>query len=109
MRAGLLRHAIVIQSPTETRDSIGGVVKSWATFASMRASVEPYQAREIARGEQVRADVSHKIVMRYVSGLSPKFRIAWTVGATTRYFHIVQILNIGERDKTINVLAMEEV
>ena len=109
MRAGLLRHRIVIQSPTESRDTIGGVVKSWATFQIMQANIEPYQAREFGRGEQVRADVSHKITIRYISGLSPKFRIAWTVSGVTRYFHITEILNLGERDKTINVLAMEQV
>ena len=107
MRAGLLRNKIIIQSPTESRDTIGGVTKTWATFAEAWASIEPISQREFDRSDQTRADASHKIVIRFVSGVLPTFRVAWTVSGTTRYFNIVGIANTDERSKTITLMAME--
>ncbi len=105
MRAGLLRHRIVIQGVTETRDAVGGVSRSWATDATRWGSIEPVRGRELLESDSVRGDVTHKIRFRYYSGLTPTNRL--THGGRT--FEIVSVLNPGERDIMTEVLAKEEV
>ena len=35
MESGKLRNKLLIQSSTETRDNLGGVVQTWATVATV--------------------------------------------------------------------------
>lgn len=103
MRAGPLRHQIVIEQTTETRDTSGGVIDTWSTFATVWASVSPLIGREYMAAKQVSADVTHKIRMRYLSGVTPKMRVSWD----SRTFDIGSILNVDERDIEMVIMATE--
>ena len=46
MRGRHLRHKILIEQVTETRDSAGRVIETWSTYATRRAEVEPLNGRE---------------------------------------------------------------
>ena len=102
--AGELRHRLAIQSATETRDAIGGVTKSWATVATRWGSIRPLSGQELVSAQQASPRVSHKITIRYYSGLTPAFRLQ----NDSRTFNISSILNIIERDK-IQVILAEQV
>ena len=64
LKAGRLRDRIELQQPTESRDTHGGVSKSWTTYARVWASVEPLSGRERFLAEQVKAELSHRVVLR---------------------------------------------
>lgn len=77
MRAGTLRHRVTVEHKTETRDSYGGVVTTWTTFAaSVPAAILPLSGREFFESEAQQSEVSAKIVMRMLAGLLPSMRIA---------------------------------
>jgi len=75
MRAGSMRHAVTIQSPTKSQDSTGSIVSTWADFAETRASIEPISGREFFSAAQVRSDVTTRIRIRFLEGVTPKMRV----------------------------------
>jgi SPP1 family predicted phage head-tail adaptor len=100
---GKLRHSITIESAARTPDGAGGATLAWSTFVSTFASIEPASARERWMGHQVEADVTHKITMRYQSGITSAMRVVF--GA--RVFQIHGITNEDERSQWLH-LACEE-
>jgi SPP1 family predicted phage head-tail adaptor len=75
MRAGSMRHVVTIESPTKTQDSTGSIVSSFATFAETRASIEPITGREFFSASQVQSDVTTRIRIRFMEGVTPKMRV----------------------------------
>ena len=105
IQSGRLRHRIVIQSPTETQDTYGEPIKTWTTFLTTWASVEPLKGREYWESQQVNAEVTYKITMRHRPGLNPKMRVSWD----DRTFEIKNILNDFERDRRLTLMVTESV
>lgn len=103
MRAGDLRHSIVLQKPTEASDGIGGMTTTWSTFKTVRAAIWPLKGAEYISAMQVTSEISHKIRIRYISGLTPKHRIKWG----SRYFDIEEIINPDERDIYFEMMCKE--
>lgn len=106
MRAGLLRHEIIIQSSTEAAGSSGDPRPRWdevTPFATVWASVEPLTARETILADGVNSEMTHRIQMRYLAGLTSKHRIKF--GA--RYFDILGVRNIDERGERMELLCRE--
>ena len=77
MGAGKYRHRITIQQLTTSKGSLGGVVKTWSTFATVRAQVLALSGREFWQSKQVNADTTHKVTIRYLSGVLPTMRIVF--------------------------------
>lgn len=101
---GSLRHRIQVQSATVT-SSAAGNVKAWATVANGTrwASIEPLRGFEAMQGMQADARVTHRIAMRYLSGVTPSYRVLFG----SRVFHIRQVRDMDER-RTWQELIVEE-
>ena len=104
IEAGKLRHRLAIQSHTEARDSFGGSTKTWATQKTVWGSVRPMSGKELVNAQQVDSRVTHRIVIRFYSGLDTTYRFLFG----TRVFNIVSVLNIQERNKLLVITAIEE-
>lgn len=74
---GDLRERVMIQRTTNTRDSVGGIIQSWATVATVWASVEPMSAGEQFRRQQVQAKADWRVTIRYRNDILPADRITW--------------------------------
>lgn len=110
MQAGKLRHRLMIQSlpDTPTRGTSGEEKvddSEWQNVAMIWGSVEPLAGREFFAAQQVNADVSHRIRLRYLPGITPKMRLKFG----DRIFDIVNSLNIEERNRELELLAREVV
>ena len=79
MQSGRLRERVTIQQQSITRDSYGGEVINWTTFASVWASVLPAASGErfIRGAVQELAKITHTVRIRYRAGITPKMRISW--------------------------------
>lgn len=75
MRAGTLRHRVAIQRLTQGVDAYGGATETWATVATVWASVESVTGREYFAGAQVQSEVTTKVRIRYRSGIVPTMRV----------------------------------
>lgn len=107
MRAGNLRHRVDIQVQTETPDGLGGSTLSWDSVSGMGsvpAAIWPTSAKERLDGMKLEQVITHKIRIRYQSGITSKNRILF--GA--RVFNIVSILNFEERNKVLDMLCTED-
>jgi SPP1 family predicted phage head-tail adaptor len=76
IQAGKLRHLIVIQKKSTSRDSCGGELPaSWVPFASVRASVEPLQGREYTSASGDKAEATTRFRLRHLSGVTASMRV----------------------------------
>jgi SPP1 family predicted phage head-tail adaptor len=105
MRAGLLRHRVELQSRTLTADGFGQPVETWATYATVSASVSPLRGRERFAAMQVAAETTHRIVMRGRSGIKAEDRVFYD----GRVFDIRAIMDMDERGIMLELLCTEEI
>ena len=92
---GKLRDRVTVQQATETRNSLGEVVQSWSTYATVWASVEGISSREALQQGQVQTDVSHRVQIRYLDGLKQTMRLSWR----DRVLEIVSLLEHANRSE----------
>lgn len=105
MRAGKLRHRVIIQKATETRDAHGGITRTWADVSTVWASVEPLSGREFLDASQTEADISHRVRIRHYDDLTPSHRIVHG----GRHLNIETIMNRDERDIELELMCKEDV
>lgn len=98
-------HRITIEQASESLDSERAVTQTWSVVAVVWAAVTPLSGRELYSARQLHADVDYKIETQYRSGVTPKMRITWA----RRTFDIRQVVNVGERNRDLEILATERV
>ena len=74
---GKLRERVTIQAATETRNAMGETTQAWSTFVERWASVQCISAREFLLSGQQNTEISHRVRLRYVEGLTSTMRILW--------------------------------
>jgi SPP1 family predicted phage head-tail adaptor len=104
MQAGKLRNRITITAPDDAGSDWGGEY-TYSTFATVWASIEPLSGREIMDLRQDNAEVSHRIICRYVKGVKPSMRISFQ-GKT---YYITAVMDAQSRHEYLEILAREEV
>lgn len=104
MRAGKLRYRITIQNYTITNTQ-GEIAKTWATFATVWADIEPLKGREYFESAIEEAEVSAKITMRYKSGVKPQMRVLHD----SVYYDIVSVIHSGLREREMVLMVNENV
>lgn len=105
-RAGTRRHRVALQSITGRAASGDGYVDTWATYATVWASVVPATAGNEDRPTANTTDtpVTHLVEMDYRVTVRPQHRV---ILKATRPLYIRGIQNVDERDVTL-VLSCEE-
>jgi SPP1 family predicted phage head-tail adaptor len=115
MRSGALRHRVKLQAPsTVAQDSFGeddGGYEATPNLAVRDAAIEPLKGNERFVAQQLDATLTHRITLRYdpvSAGLTPAHRLVM-IGSTNRVFDIRDIVDIDERNQTLEIMAMERV
>jgi len=104
MEAGALRHKVLIEKPAETINSLGEITTSWTTFATVWAEIIPLSGKEYWSSRQVNSEVTGKIRIRYLPGITPKMRVKFG----SRIFNIEAVMNYQEKNIE-SVLLVKEV
>lgn len=107
---GDLRHRITIQSVTNTQDLESGEIhQTWATFAERWASVVPAetlsQRHEYWEAAQEQVKLTHVVTIRYTAGVTAAMRVLFG----SRVLDIQTVVDLGERNKTMELLCTEQV
>jgi SPP1 family predicted phage head-tail adaptor len=107
LRAGQLRRSVAIQATTDTRNSVGEPVESWATITggTVWASLEPLTGREYQTAGVIAAEASHMVRIRYLANITPKHRVLFG----SRVFDILGVRNIEERQRMTELFVRERV
>ena len=95
IEAGKLRERVTIQQAAEARNSLGETTLSWATFTERWASVEGVTAREALGLGQLEISITHRVRLRYVTGLTQQMRLIWR----GRTLEIVSLLEHNNRSE----------
>lgn len=103
MRAGKLRHRVTVERPQEAAGAYGEAQVSWEPMATVWASVEPVSGREFFAAAQVQTDITHRVRMRYLAGVTPKHRIRFG----ERLLDVRLVRNIEERNAELELLCVE--
>jgi SPP1 family predicted phage head-tail adaptor len=77
MRAGVLRHRVLIEQPVTARDPVtGDVVETWATYAaSVPAEIVPLSGREFLQSGANQAELTARATVRWDAGIQTTMRL----------------------------------
>ena len=77
MRAGSLRHRVTLQRQELVFGELGAPLhnKVWKDVATVWASVEAVSGREFFASQQVQSEVTHKVTIRFLPGVTADMRI----------------------------------
>lgn len=104
IQSGKLRHYLTLQQPTESRDAMGGVTRTWSAVGNLHGEVRPVSAREFVNGERLTQDVTHIIRTRYRAGVTPSMRFTWG----GRVFNIEKVINAQESGVMLEFTCIED-
>lgn len=78
MRAGKLRHRVMLQKLGRTRNPVtGGWTEGWVDVASAWASIEPLSAREFIAAQASQSEITARVVIRYRPDVDATMRILY--------------------------------
>ena len=76
MRAGDLRHRLTIQKPDKVKDPLSGeLVDGWIDVTTVWGSVEDLAGKEFFAAQQVNAEITTQVIIRYQKGIKAIMRI----------------------------------
>lgn len=106
--SGRMRHRVTIERRTaRTRDAAGHRKgkdrQDWSALCTAWAEVMPLSGRELWTAQQVQPDISHRVTMRYRSGVTPAMRVRH--GGRT--LNIESVINDGELGASMQLLCRE--
>lgn len=105
MNAGDLNKRICLLAPATQRNGTGEELATFTEYAKVWAAVNPLNGRELERGKQIAATVSHEVRIRYRTGVNPKQRIV----LGTRTLEINAVINKEERNVELLLYCSEVV
>ena len=100
------RHLLTLQTRTETLDALGEATPTYQDLAKVWGRLEAVSSKEQFESQQIRAEVSHRITIRYASAyaaLKAEDRIV--IGSRT--FDIVTPIDKEGRRRELEITAME--
>lgn len=103
-RPAQMKHRLALQSLSRVADGQGGWTESWATEATVSAMIEPMKGYERFQAQQVQTPVTHKITIRYRSGVTTKKRFLFG----SRVFEIKEVTNENEENRYLIIRALEQ-
>ena len=104
IKAGLLRHRLIIATVTRTQGPAGGPIETWATTTTVWGDIRPASGRETIDGDRMDSRVTHEIEIRYYSGLNADNRFQDEDG---NIYNIVTVKDIGRRRHRMLIEVIE--
>jgi len=106
MKFERMRHRIILQKPLDIElNTMGETAPKYENWKTVWANVEPMVGREYQESQKLQAETSYRITIRYLAGLHPNMRVMFR----GRAFEVQSILNIGERNEELLLVAIEKV
>jgi len=102
VRAGRLRHRLVFQRKTETRNAHGGIIDSWSNTTTRWGAIEAKKGDEKLIADRTDVRQKYEIFTRYISDLKETDRII----NNGDIYHITSIDNKDRRDWQLKITAI---
>lgn len=101
MRAGKLRHRIIIQQKAPALDEYGGTVYEWSDYATVWAKKRPLRGRELMAAQAAQSETTVMFYTRYLSGINSTMRIVHD----GEYYDIASVIDVDERHRELEISA----
>ena len=101
--AASMNKRVEVQLESATSDGQGGFENEWATTQTLWASIEPLKGYERMQAMQLANPITHKVRMRYNSGVTTKHRLLYS----GRVFQIKEVINENEADAFLTLRCVE--
>lgn len=106
-RIGRMRAGLRFESPPTARDGMGEVRSgTWSEAFKTRGTIRPERGTTFQEGQSLNTEVTHRIVIRHRSGITPKMRIIEI--STSRSFEIRSIDNVGNKNRWLHCMCQEQ-
>ncbi len=105
MRAGQLRHRIVLQSKTASRDAMGGDIITWSDRDTVWAAVEPLRGREYFSAHEFQSETEIRFRIRYRPDITTAWRAMWE----TRPYDITAVIDVNGKHVEQELMAKTQV
>lgn len=104
VKAGQLRHRIVIEQDDAQRDSqTNEPIENWKPFKHLWARIDSASGSERFASQQIEGTVTHQITIRNARGITNKMRVRYDA----RVFGILAALDMEERGAEGTLLCEE--
>ena len=100
---GDMKRRITLQCPSKTDDEGGGRRVVYISVADVWASIEPISSREYFFAQQARAEVTHKIHIRYREDVKNNWRVRYG----TSQFLVDSIIDMTGEWRFLELLCHE--
>lgn len=103
---GQLKRRVEIQVSDRTQNDFNEEILSWKTIGVVWARIQPKRRRaesEFESSNQLTAEITHEIMIRYRAGLTQRNRIKFG----SRVFDINLVRNIFEENRFMELLCRE--
>lgn len=100
---GQLRKRLELQAPTDSTDAYGQPTRSWVTYATVWAHIEPTGGGEPAAGNEQQLERTHRITIRHRAGVESTHRGLY--GA--RVLNFDSVINVDELNVWLLITATE--
>lgn len=109
MQSGKLRYLVAIEEQSSSKDTFGAPQELWSTVAQVYAGFETLSGQELFAAQKIDANVTHKITIRYRSGIVAKMRVNWTDSreGRNRIFDILAPTDPDQGRQKLHLLAIE--
>jgi SPP1 family predicted phage head-tail adaptor len=94
---------VVIKEKVVSRDTYGEEDVTWTDVATVWADVQPVRGREYLEMDQSQADVTHRVYLRWRSGIEPTMRLVFE----GRVLQIESVIRPGERRVGLELICRE--
>lgn len=103
VRAGDLRHRVVIESPLRTSDGAGGSTTEWQIVAEVWAAIWSRAADETFALDRLVGTASHDIWIRFRADVTPDMRMR----CGPRTFDILGAIDVEDRGRWLKCPSKE--
>lgn len=106
MQIGRLRERVAIQAMSVTQNTSGELIETWATAATVWASVRPGAINErfSAAAGQRASEITHTVRIRFRTDITPKKRLLWE----TRELEILGQMDPDGKRSDLVIMCKEE-
>lgn len=104
MRAGRLRHRLLIDEPQVSQDYSGDEIVTWTPYAEVYADIQPVTGREAFRADQILAEMDTRITVRWSSHID-RVTAKWRLRFKNEIYNIVSVAHKGMRNREVEFLC----
>lgn len=94
---------VTVQRPVRTADGAGGNEISWENVATVWAALSPVSGKEDLVHGRLKGEVTHKVTVRYRSGLTTEMRLL----LGDRVLDIRAVIDPQERHRFLDLYCLE--